>query len=327
MSAPLTPQMLIDAITLPGVSPVGTPNPDLFNPRYGESSAGQHSGRRAPGTVETSSGGKIAAGFGPWIEVSSMNRTKVDAKLDLIGHLYSLSKSGKWTERIAWGIGAGSWAAHLFSWGIEHGTCQDGPAHGWGSKDQSGVSFGDNDGDPQGGGQGFVRVHGWPNSWTGLNGFFWTSTDPNSDHAPADPAKLADLAAIVATVEVAVSGTQASQARYAISHGWDTYWQGANVTNPTIGTRTGSASGFREVRNGSLVVCSTLSRAQIAATPPTIYPGWQGATVPPVVTPPPPPPPVVTDTLHLVQTRTTTELLVDGKVVGSASVTSTGLKV
>ncbi len=252
MPPTLTPQHLIDAITLRGVAPVGTPNPDLYNPRVTESSANvPHSSRLTPGTVEIFNGSKYAAGFGPWIEVSSMNRTVVAAKLDLVGHLYSLSKStGKWTERVAWG-GPLGWAAHLFSWGKQHGACTDGPAHGWGSRSSSGMTFGGDDFDPQvPAGQAFVRVHGWPMSWTGTNGFFWTSVDPNSDKSPADMAKLNDLAGLVAVVEVKVTGTGASSARYAISHGWDTYWQGLATTGLSAGERTGTASGFREVKDG-----------------------------------------------------------------------------
>lgn len=298
MAATITKQMLIDAITLPGVKPVGTTDPNLLNPRYAEMSAGTYSARLTPGTVETSNGSKLAAGLGPWIEVSSMVRLPVAARLNVTGHLYSLSKrTGTWTERVAWG-GSLGWAKHLFSWGNEHGNCTDatvGPA-GWGSTDGT-WKFGDNDNDPQvPAGQAFVRVHGWPMSWTGTNGFFWLSVDPNSDKSAADPAKVSDLAGVVQVLEVAVTGTQAAQARYAISHGWDTYWQGAATTGLSVGTRTGSGSGFREVTNGSVAVCSTLSRAQIDTYGPAL-PGWAGTTTPP---PPPPPPPA--DVKHKVRT-------------------------
>lgn len=324
MVAPLNTQMLIDAITVPGVSPIGTPNPDLYNPRYGEASSGKHSSKLTPGKVEIFNGSKYSSGFSPWIELSSMDRNKVDAKVDLIGHVFALWKStGKWTEVITWGKGAGGFAAHAFSWGNEHGTFKlnEGPV-GWGSVDQGGVHFGDNDNDPQGGGNAFVRAHCWPMSYTGTNGFFWLSTNPGVDTAPPDMNKVNDLDGIVHIIEPIMSGTQIAQAKYAMSIGIDTQWQDASRVNKPPGSQTGSASGFRLVKNGELIVMSTLSQAQAKAHPLTIYPGWAttGATGPTGPGPTGPtgiPVPPVTDTKHDVAVRTTTDIIVDGNVASS----------
>ena len=279
----LSRQQLIDAISQPGTTAVlGTTNPDLLNPRYSEPSAGSQTWRLTPGTVETrNSDGTLMAGVGPWVEVSSADRVNTGAQVNITGHLYSRSKAtGQWTERTAWG-GSLGWARHAFSWGIEHGTFGEGVGTaGWGSVDQTGVRFGQDDGDPQAPrGQGFVRVHGWPMSWTGLNGFFWTSVDPNSPTSLADRAKVDDVAAIVHVLEVRVVGTpaQIAASRFVVASGWDTYWQGADVVHPV--DRTGNGSGMRAIAPSStptLVVTSTMSRAQIIAWPLTAYPGWVG---------------------------------------------------
>jgi hypothetical protein len=284
-AAPLTRQMLLDA-GLPGVAPVGTSDPNLVNPRYSSTNAGQ-TYRLVPGTVETrDASGTLAAGYGPWVEISSLSWTNPgNVKLDIIGHLYSVDHAGHFTERYRFGAGAGGWAKHLWTWQTELGLVGEGEgAAGWGSADNQGHHFGDQLADNQApGGQGFVRVHGWGMWWTSSASqpwsTFWTSVDPTSDHAAASAAKLADLGGLVQTLEVRLVGTPAAVAasRYAVSSGWDTYWQGANTTTPV--NRTGSGSGFRAIAPTStptLIVTSTLSPMQVAAWPLTAYPGWVG---------------------------------------------------
>jgi hypothetical protein len=321
MAATLTPQMLIDAISKPGVTPVGTGDLNQVNPRYSETTAGPQSWRLAPGKVEISSGGKYAKGFGPWMELSSTSWTnpgKADVQI-VDAHLYSLSKStGAYTDRVRWGGSLGH-AAQLWVWaGGAGGTVTNRtpsqPA-GW-SSIGGGQRFGNHYADNQApNGDGFIRIHGWPMSWTGTNGFFWTSTDPNVDNAAPDINKLNDLDGMVMVVEYKVVGDAAAVAasKFALSVGVDSYWEGLGTTGLPPGARTGSGTGFQALNpNGGVVVFSTLSRAQIDAHPLTVYPGWNGGTV---VTPPPPP--VDADKKHDVAVRTTTDIIVDGNVVSS----------
>jgi hypothetical protein len=282
----LSSQALLDAISLPGAVPVGTDDPNLTNPRYSLPSAGLQAWRVTPGQVETRNGdGTYAAGYGPWVEISSTSWANPgDVKVQLTGRLYSLSRStGQWTQRYAWGTGQGGWAPHLWTWQTELGTVAvgDQPA-GWGSADNQGDHFGDQLADNQApGGKGFVRVHGWGTWWTGSPwSTFWTSTDPSSDHSTASLAKLDDLAGIVHVLEVRLVGSAAAIAasHYAISSGWDTYWQGADVVHPV--NRTGSGSGFRKIAPTSapqLVVTSTLSADQVRRYPLTSYAGGWAA--------------------------------------------------
>lgn len=284
---PLGPQDLINAITTPGVKPAGTTDNNVINPRYSENSAGPMQWRLAPGKVEISNGdGKYAKGFGPWIELSSLSRTNPgNANVAIVdAHLYSLSKStGQWTDRVQWG-GPLGWAGQLWLWdGGKSDTTGtiSGPnssdARGW-STSMGGYRFGQPLKDSQVNGEdGFLRIHGWPNSWTGKNGFFWTSVNPNIETSAPDINKLNDLDGMVMTVQYAVVGDASAVAnsKFAATVGVDTYWEGLNTTGLVPGDRTGSGSGFRALNpNGGLIVFSTLSRAQVAAHPLTAYPGW-----------------------------------------------------
>ena len=309
----LTPSVL-KAATRPGncVVPIGTTDPNLLFPRYTDFAVKGKTEQLPTGKVEIYNPGigKYASGWSTWTEISCMTRfagVTGLAKLDFSGYLYSLSKSGVWTERIRWGtINLGA-ARHAFSWGREHGTFSEGQGQvGWGSKDQYGIYFGQDDGDPQApAGQAFVRAHCWPMTYTGKNGFFWASTDPNSATAPPDHNIIDNLAGLVHVVEVTLgAGTDPG---YAMSVGVDTQWQGAERVNKPVGTQTGSSSGFHKVTNGSLVVMSTLSDAQVDANPLTIYPGWKGDEVTP---PQPPQPPVDTRPKYTVNI-----LDVDGKLM------------
>jgi len=300
--AAFTTQSLIDAITIPGVKVVGDGNGNLdwMNQRYAEPSVGSWAARLTPGQLEKFDGaGRAAAGYEVWGEQSVTNLTQINAKLYLTGGLYALWSDDTWTRQVEWG-GTKGWAAHAVNWGwAERGTFTErtDPV-GWGSTTNQGARFmdavstwvGAND---------RLRNHCWGLTYTGPGGFFWTSVNPNSDTGLADRAKLAKLVGLVHVARIAVTGPDAAKSNYAISIGWDMLPETQSMVNPPL--RPGSGSGFRAVKDGDIVVCSSLNRDQIARNGPALVAlvaPWANSGT---ATPPPPPPPSA-DVKHKVRT-------------------------